>query len=74
MDAKYMLFRPATLVEGKEYLLREIRGNGTMVVLKPVRFVDYTSSPAFVIVSNGSGMRMRCPREALFTNEITNPG
>jgi hypothetical protein len=69
MDSKYMLFRPATLVEGKQYLLRETRGNGTMVVLIPVKFVDYTSSPAFVIVSNGSGMRIRCLREALFSNE-----
>jgi hypothetical protein len=68
MDVKYSLFHPATLVEGKEYILRETRGNGTMVELFPVRFVGFTSSPVYVVVCNGKGQRMRCLRDDLFTN------
>ena len=39
-----------------------------MVTLVLVKFVGYTSSPAFVIVTNGTGIRIRCLREELFAN------
>ena len=63
------LIRPVTLVEDLEYLMKVIRGNEAMVILIPVKFVSYTSCPAFVIVSNGSGTRLRCLREELFSQQ-----
>jgi hypothetical protein len=67
MTTDYMN-RPSILVEGQGYLLREIRGNGTMVELFPVKFVGFTSSPVYVIVCNRTGQRIRCLREDLFTH------
>ena len=61
-----MLIRPVTLVEDLEYLMKVIRGNGAMVILTPVKFVSYTSCPEFVVVSNGTGHRIRCLRDDLF--------
>ena len=65
METKYKLVRPATLVEGNEYLLNKRQDAAAERSVVPVRFVAYCSSPAFVIVSNGHG-KMRCAREDVF--------
>lgn len=58
--------RPQTLENGKFYLLRE----NSMIKIphgpSVVRFSSYTASPAFVIVQDKSGEKMRCPRDNLF--------
>ena len=58
--------RPDTLVEGNEYLLIEHAGKESKLMLTTVRFVSYTSCPGFVVVSDGKGERMRCPRDDVF--------
>jgi hypothetical protein len=67
MNNKNKPVRPATLVEGDEYLLEKHHGAAIEPAWVHVRFIAYCSSPAFVIVSNGEG-RVRCPREELFNS------
>jgi hypothetical protein len=57
------LTHPSTLEPGKIYLrwISGILGDR----LLPVEFVDYSASPAIIIIRNGFG-RERCPREELY--------
>jgi hypothetical protein len=65
MNNENRLVRPATLVEGFEYLLNERPEASAESALVQVRFIAYCSSPAFVIVSNGNG-KLRCSRDHMF--------
>jgi hypothetical protein len=38
-----------------------------------VKFLSYTSSPAFEVVSNEMGKRLLCPREDLFILSKSKP-
>ena len=58
--------RPQTLIEGQRYSLTERGQDGDGATYTEVLFVAYTSCPAFVIISNGSGRKVRCLREDLF--------
>ena len=57
--------RPTTLICGRLYcrLVRDLASGAVRSTL--VRFVAYTASPAFVVVSQGD-KRLRCPRADLF--------
>jgi hypothetical protein len=56
-------------MSGAEYLWRKKRG-GRLQTLVPVRFVDYDTCPAFVIVRTLAGERWRCPREDVLVRII----
>ena len=58
--------RPQTLIEGQRYSRMERGQDGDGTTYTEVLFVAYTSCPAFVIISNGSGHKLRCLREDLF--------
>jgi len=58
--------RPQTLVEGQKYSRMERSQDGDRATFTDVLFVAYTSCPAFVIISNGSGHKMRCLHENLY--------
>jgi hypothetical protein len=59
-------FRPQTLLEGQRYSRMERGQNGDGTTYAEVLFIAYTSCPAVVIISNGSGHKFRCLREDLF--------
>jgi hypothetical protein len=65
MKLKFTLSRPATLIEGSEYLMKESTEVDQVPTLVPVKFVVYEPHCAFVIVSRGEG-RERCSRDNLF--------
>ena len=65
MKLKFSLSRPATLIEGSEYLLKENMEIDQVPTLVPVMFVAYDPHSAFVIVSRGE-IRKRCSRDNLF--------
>jgi len=65
MKLKFTLSRPATLIEGSEYLMKENIEANQVPTLVPVRFVAYEPHSAFVIVSRAES-RQRCSRENLF--------
>ena len=67
MIKKNSLVRPGTLIEGAEYLIVEQDRKRRAFVMAKVKFLSYNSSPAFVVVSTGTGKRILCPREDLFT-------
>jgi hypothetical protein len=59
--------RPPTLVEGCHYL----RLDRSSPAFQQVSFVAYEACPAFVIVVQADGRRVRCPRQELW--EILQP-
>jgi len=61
------LNRPQTLEIGKLYLHREHPMIRKSSVSALVKFSSYTACPAFVIVQSNSGIKIRCPRDDLFT-------
>ena len=65
MKLKFTLSRPATLIEGSEYLMKESTEADQVPTLVPIKFVAYESHSTFVIVSRGEG-RQRCSRDNLF--------
>ena len=65
MKLKFTLSRPATLIEGSEYLMKESTEADQVPTLVPVKFVAYEPHCAFVIVSRGEG-RQRCSIDNLF--------
>ncbi len=69
MEAISSVIRPDTLIEGAEYILFERAAIGNKPTPTSVRFVGYTACPAFVIVSDSSGRRVRCLREELFSHQ-----
>jgi hypothetical protein len=71
MIATFSLPRPITLICGNTY--RRLEGNAGSAHFTLVRFLAYTASPAFVVVSQGV-KRLRCPRADLFeTSETSEP-
>lgn len=60
----FLLARPQTLVKGELYLYLNVQQTEEQAVAA-VRFVAYTTCPAIVVVSNGSGQKVRCPRDGL---------
>lgn len=65
MKLKFTLSRPATLIEGSDYLMKESVEDNQVPTLVPVKFVAYELHCAFVIVSRGE-RRERCSRDNLF--------
>ncbi len=61
------LNRPQTLEIGKFYLHRDHSMIRKYKVASVVIFSSYTACPAFVIVQDKSGVKIRCPRDDLFT-------
>ncbi len=61
------LNRPQTLENGKFYLHREQSRIRKYKVVSVVLFSSYSACPAFVIVQDESGVKIRCPRDDLFT-------
>jgi hypothetical protein len=68
MKLKFTLTRPATLIEGSEYLMKESTEADQVPTLVPVKFVAYEPHCAFVIISRGED-RQRCSRDNLFVME-----
>jgi hypothetical protein len=66
MSTQRPFLRPQTLVEGQRYSRLERGQDGDRATYTEVLFIAYTSCPAVVIISNGSGHKMRCLREDLF--------
>lgn len=66
MAHKPNFIHPSTLEIGKIYL----RKNGSQAHqnLIPIQFIEYSTCPAIVIISDG-GKRERCPRADLFLPE-----
>ena len=66
--------RPVTLVHRKVYLQQnrsriDIHQSSSVVV-----FLSYTACPAFVIIQDESGLKIRCPRDDLFEfKELPSP-
>jgi hypothetical protein len=65
MIATFSLPRPRTLICGHPYRRLERDPASGAVRTTLVRFLAYTASPAFVVVSQGD-KRLRCPRADLF--------
>ena len=66
MSTQRPYLRPQTLVEGQRYSLLDRSQEGDRAFCAEVMFVAYTSCPAFVIISNDSGHKVRCLREDLY--------
>jgi len=58
--------RPQTLQLGEFYIYRERSIFGKHPGASVVIFSCYTACPAFVIIQNKSGKKIRCPRDDLF--------
>ena len=65
MIATFSSPRPTTLICGRSYRRLECDFASGAPRFTPVRFLSYTASPAFVVVSQGD-KRLRCPRADLF--------
>jgi hypothetical protein len=63
--------RPDTFQKGELYLFRAHSLYGNQGAPSIVAFSSYTSSPAFVIIQNNTGSKIRCPRDDLF--ELLDP-
>ena len=66
------LVRPETLQLGELYLFRERSINGKYQDSSVVKFNNYTACPAYVIIQNKDGKKIRCPRDDLFKNSDPN--
>jgi hypothetical protein len=66
MTTQRPYLRPQTLIEGQRYSHLESYQKISRAVYTEVVFVEYTSCPVFVIISNGSGHKARCLREDLY--------
>lgn len=65
---KLILTHPESLLEGEHYIYRE-GPQSDKPASSIVKFVAYTSCPAIVVVSVGSGQKVRCPRDLLFNRQ-----
>ncbi len=63
-DATSTLYRPHTLNPGENYFLADARCTYDRSKLLRVKFIDYTSCPAIVIIQMGS-IKFRCQRTDL---------
>ena len=58
--------RPDGLMLGREYLRIERQVGGQSLALTPVVLSGYDPCPAFVIVKDTAGLKVRCPRHEIF--------
>ena len=66
--------RPVTLVHRKVYLQHNRSRIGIHQSSSVVVFLSYTACPAFVIIQDESGLKIRCSRDDLFEfNELPSP-
>lgn len=63
--------RPETFQLGEFYLFRERSINRKYHDSSIVKFSNYTACPAYVIIQNKDGEKIRCPRDDLF--KISDP-
>ena len=70
-----ILIRPQTLEPGQPYLYQEEPIDDKYPSSDVVIFISHTANPAFVIVQDEAGKKIRLPREQLFTTTapILNP-
>jgi len=57
--------QPISLKPGRKFILAIKRGNTDQLVYEAVTFLEYTSSPAVVIVQNNKGQVLRVSRSDL---------
>ena len=67
MIPKFQITRPLSFEDGNIYLYQDRDAVGQRKEISMVKFLDYDSCPAFVIVQILDGSRLRCLREDLFT-------
>ena len=58
--------RPASFEPGRKYMWLYSNTYPSAVVQKFVKFLQYDTCPAFVIVLDSTGKIVRCPRDELF--------
>lgn len=58
--------RPKSLERDKLYLLRVDHPNTERKTVSAVFFSSYTSCPAYIIIKDQSGKKIRCSRDNLF--------
>jgi hypothetical protein len=67
MDQVIEYARPEVLKLGRKYVRIERQlGQKKMLELTPVTLAGYDPCPAFVIVKDTAGIRLRCPRNEIF--------
>lgn len=66
MHSRPELISPETFTPGGRYLWRERHSRSRVRALLPVLFLTYDPCPAFVIVQNREGVRVRCPRAEVY--------
>lgn len=65
------LIPPETFTPGASYLWQARHTRGRVRALLPVLFLAYDPCPAFVIVQNREGVRVRCPRAELYNRALS---
>lgn len=63
MEITLALVPPTSFEDDEEYYWRQ---KGSFSPIARVRFIKHDPCPAFVIVGDEKGRRLRCPREELF--------
>jgi hypothetical protein len=58
--------RPDRLSFGRKYVRIERQMEQNMLELTPVTLAGYDPCPAFVIVQDTAGIKVRCPRHEIF--------
>lgn len=66
MDQVIEYARPDALTLGRRYVRIERQWDYKIVELTPVTLAGYDPCPAFVIVKDTAGLRLRCPRNEIF--------
>lgn len=67
---KFQFIRPYTFERGKYYIFRERQLGSGRKAPSVVKFIAYDACPAWVIIQDSRGLKMRCLREDIF--EINN--
>ena len=66
MDQVIEYTRPDALILGRRYVRIERQPDHQMLEETPVTLAGYDPCPAFVIVKDTVGLRLRCPRNEIF--------
>jgi hypothetical protein len=66
MDKVIEYARPDHLMMGRKYVRIERQVGQKMLELSPVILAGYDPCPAFVIVKDTAGVKVRCPRHEIF--------
>jgi hypothetical protein len=66
MDQAIEYARPDVLKLGRKYVRIERQVGRKMPELTPVTLAGYDPCPAFVIVKDTAGLRLRCPRNEIY--------